>query len=125
MPFPFMLQQALPATLSADQIVQQALDEQGQKNGVQVMLVPKTNSYISAGGRYRNALAARNTDGEEFILVNQDAKTDDIEQAIRHEVSHILTWRQYGEGVREHGPEFVKMCRKVVTENRNAFCERQ
>lgn len=116
--------QATPRS-EMEEVVRNALQGQGQSmDNVTLQFVPKTNKYISQGGRTRNALAARDPEGGEWILINQDATGADIVPQTQHEVAHLLAWRKYGEKIKEHGPEFLRMCRQVVQERQNEFCRR-
>jgi hypothetical protein len=119
-----MMQQAVPQ-ITMDEVVSDALKSQGEPNGVIVQYVPKTNKFMIQGGQTRNALAARDPEGGEWILINQDAVGVDLKPQTEHEVAHILAWRQYGEKIKPHGSEFLKMCRQVVTERQNEFCRRE
>ena len=118
-----MMQQAAPQ-ITMSEVVSNALKSQGEPNGVIVQYVPKTNRFISQGGQVRNALAARDPDGGEWILINKDATGADLMPQTQHEVAHILAWRRYGEKIKPHGSEFLQMCRQVVTERQSEFCRR-
>jgi hypothetical protein len=119
-----MMQQPVPQ-ITMEEVVDNAMNRMEQENGVIVQYVPKTNRFISQGGQVRNALAARDPEGGEWILINQDAVGADLKPQTEHEVAHILAWRRYGEKIKPHGPQFLKMCRQVVTERLNEFCRRE
>lgn len=76
------------------------------------------------GARNRIAMAARDPDGGEWVLVNRDAKGEDAEPVLQHETSHLTTWRKYGEGVKEHGPEFLRECRGLVETRPSYYCQK-
>lgn len=126
-----MQQAAAPVTQPSRQaemegVVRQALESQGQPfGGVTVQFVPKTDKFMSMGGQTRNALAARDPEGGEWVLINQDANGPDLVPQTQHEAAHLLAWRQHGEKIKEHGPEFLRMCRQVVQERQNEFCRRR
>lgn len=71
----------------------------------------------------RLAMAARNADGNAFILVNTDGPPRDLDSLMQHELAHIMAWDQHGEKIREHGTEFRNICRKVVANNSSKFCK--
>lgn len=120
-----MMQQAAPPVAQMEEVVRNALAGQGQSfDGVTVQFVPKTDKFISMGGQTRNALAARDPEGGEWVLINQDATGADLVPQTQHEAAHILAWRAHGEKIKPHGPEFLKWCRKVVQERQNEFCRR-
>jgi hypothetical protein len=118
-----MMQQPVPQ-ITMEEVVDNAMNRMEQENGVIVQYVPKTNKFMIQGGQTRNALAARDPEGGEWILINQDAVGADLKPQTEHEVAHILAWRKYGENIKPHGPQFLKMCRQVVTERQNEFCRR-
>ena len=119
-----MMQQPVPQ-ITMEEVVDNAMNRMEQENGVIVQYVPKTNKFMIQGGQTRNALAARDPEGGEWILINQDAVGADLKPQTEHEVAHILAWREYGENIKPHGPQFLKMCRQVVTERQNEFCRRE
>jgi hypothetical protein len=119
-----MMQQPVPQ-ITMEEVVDNAMNRMEQENGVIVQYVPKTNKFMIQGGQTRNALAARDPEGGEWILINQDAVGADLKPQTEHEVAHILAWRKYGENIKPHGPQFLKMCRQVVTERQNEFCRRE
>jgi hypothetical protein len=118
-----MMQQPVPQ-ITMEEVVDNAMNRMEQENGVIVQYVPKTNKFMIQGGQTRNALAARDPEGGEWILINQDAVGADLKPQTEHEVAHILAWRKYGENIKPHGPQFLKMCRQVVTERQNEYCRR-
>ena len=119
-----MMQQPVPQ-ITMEEVVDNAMNRMEQENGVIVQYVPKTNKFMIQGGQTRNALAARDPEGGEWILINQDAVGADLKPQTEHEVAHILAWREYGENIKPHGPQFLKMCRQVMTERQNEFCRRE
>jgi len=117
--------QQAAAEIQPAEVVANAFAERGETNGVYVMMVPKTHKLMKQGGKRRNALAARNAEGEEFILINTDAKGADMEPQTQHEVAHLLAWRLHGEGIKEHGPEWAKICREVVKRRAAEYCRQE
>lgn len=106
------------------ELVAQILLEQNRPNGVIVQEVPGTDPWMRTPNGPRSAMAARTPEGEEWILFNKDApRPEELEGRARHDVAHILTWRDYGEKVKEHGPEFQKMCRQLIKKRANYYCK--
>jgi hypothetical protein len=111
--------------MTAAEIVAQALIEQNQPNGVIVQEVGGDDPWMRRPGTDRSAMAARTPEGEEWILSNRDApKPEEQENRIRHEVAHLLAWRQHGEKIKEHGTEFQRLCRQLVTERPSYYCKK-
>jgi hypothetical protein len=53
--------------------------------------------------------------GREEIWLSADAlRSDELWIILNHEVCHLKTWREHGAGVREHGIEFMRTCRKYA-----------
>ena len=132
----YAAQQAAPAIvqpdteqkrLSSRQIVDNALARAGRPNGVTVQDVDRTHWLIRKHGKNRAAIAARDPEGGEWILNNTQANVPmmDREPLLQHEVAHLLAWRKYGEGIKEHGPEFAKICQEVVQRRQDEFCKRR
>lgn len=107
------------------EIVAQALLEQNQPNGVIVQEVSGSDPWMRSPKGRKSAMAARTPEGEEWILSNKDApKPAELENRIRHEVAHIINWRLNGERVPEHGPDFIRLCRAIVTERPSYYCKK-
>lgn len=68
-------------------------------------------------------VVARDKAGTEWLLVNRDADVDDIRPVIEHEISHLVTWREFGENVAEHGTRFRAVCRRIVEMRPAYFCK--
>jgi predicted SprT family Zn-dependent metalloprotease len=43
---------------------------------------------------------------------------------LQHEAAHIVAWRRHGEGIEEHGPEFLEICRHLVKTNPAKYCKK-
>lgn len=69
------------------------------------------------------AKALRDRDGREFIIINNQYLPLRQTGRVQHEVGHIGAWRNHGIRIKEHGPQFMKTCRKVVSENPNKNCK--
>lgn len=80
-------------------------------------------AFFGPGKNKRLAMAARDDEGNEWLLVNRDAPPGDLMPRIQHELGHLAAWRKYGEGIKEHGPEFREQCRRFVEKKQNAFCK--
>jgi len=105
-------------------ILQDAMLSQGQDPaGVEVIQVAPDHPFLNAGSQQRIAVAARNAEGEEFIVIQFDPP-EDIEPLIQHEAAHLIAWRVHGEGVKEHGAEFLRTCRATVTKRATYYCKR-
>lgn len=76
------------------------------------------------GARERVAMAARDPQGGEWVLVNRDANAEDAEPVLQHETAHLVDWRKNGEKVKEHGPSFMRECRNLVTTRPSYYCKR-
>lgn len=71
----------------------------------------------------RIAMAARDEDGKEWILLNRDSDPQDLDSKVEHELGHLAAWRKYGEGIKEHGSQFRNECRKLVKKRPGFFCK--
>lgn len=120
-----MLAALLAAQLTAQGIVEKALRSQGENPaGVEIMEVDAEHWFLNLGAIRREAVAARTPDGGEIIVVSLQT-SEDFEQLIQHETAHLIAWRQHGEGINEHGREFRRACRAVVTARTKYFCDRE
>lgn len=114
-----------PLEIILNEKVAAILEEHAPGPEVKVWIVDPGHYLISQGSIQRTSMAVRNTDGEEFVLINSYfAKSQDIEQFLEHEASHLIAWRLYGEQIKEHGYEFLKVCRAVVTKRQAYFCKK-
>ena len=48
------------------------------------------------------------------ITINADLDPLSFMVTLAHEVAHLLTWRQYGQQVRPHGPEWKSAYRRLL-----------
>lgn len=114
----------LAAFQSAASIAADAFESAGEDiAGVEIIEVSPDHPQLIAGGRRRVAVALRNTEGGEFILIRTNPP-EDLEPLIQHEAAHLIAWRRYGESIKEHGREFLKVCRAVVATRPAYFCKR-
>lgn len=112
------------AQLGAAAIVQEAMRSQGEDwKGVEIMEVDADHWFLNRGAIRREAVAARTPDGGEIIVVSLQT-SEDYEQLIQHETAHLIAWRRHGERIKEHGREFKRACRAVVTARVRYFCDR-
>lgn len=120
-----MLLGILAAQLGAAAIVEETMWAQGEDPAnVTIMEVEPDHWFLNEGAQRRMARAARNAEGDE-ILVIQKNPVEDVKPLVQHEVAHFLAWRRHGEGIKEHGSEFMKMCRKVVSERQSYYCRKE
>lgn len=114
----------IAAQLSAAAIMEEAMRSQGEDPaGVEIMEVDADHWFLNRASIRREAVAAKTPDGEEIIVVSLQT-ADDYEQLIQHEVAHLIAWRRHGEQIKEHGHEFKRICRQVVTSRQKYFCDR-
>lgn len=88
---------------------------------VQVWDVSPNDPYLKLPNQQRIAMAVRDDSGQEVILYDKTF-FGNLEPILQHEVAHIVAWRRHGEGIPEHGPEFVKICRQLVKDNPAKYC---
>lgn len=120
-----MLSLLIAAQISAAGVMQEAMRSQGEDPaGVEIMEVDAEHWFLNRGAIRREAVAARTPDGGEIIVVSLQT-SEDFEQLIQHETAHLIAWRQHGEGIKEHGQEFRRACRAVVTARTKYFCDRE
>lgn len=114
-----------PDVIAAQMTVAAIMEKVGESSdNVFVIFLPRTHDFFRLpDGRKRIAAAARNTAGEELIVV-QKGVTRDLELILQHETAHIIAWRWHGEEIAEHGEEFLNICRQVVTERHDEFCRK-
>lgn len=118
-----MLAILIAAQLTAQGIMEEAFRSQGQDPAnVEIMEVEADHWFLNEGAQRRLARAARNTEGDELIVVQANPPTD-LAPLIQHEAAHLIAWRLHGEGIREHGREFQSVCRAVVTTRQARFCK--
>lgn len=62
------------------------------------------------------AQAVRYEDGSEALFISErvTGRTD----ILQHEAAHFAAWREHGEGIRAHGPEWRAHCRKRATKHK-------
>lgn len=104
----------MAGTLTAEQKV--SLEEVGV---VRFQYVP-SNHWAMAPGQQAKAL--RTSDGTKWILISLDADQDNLEGWLMHEYAHHVAWDRYGPEIREHGPEFRRICRQLVRKRKQYFC---
>jgi hypothetical protein len=90
---------------------------------VQVQYVNGTHWAFPIGKAERPAIALRTANGKKWILINVDADQSDFESWFLHEMAHHVAWQLHGERIAEHGPEFQRICRQLVTHRTNYFCK--
>lgn len=96
----------------------------GEDFAPKVRIVGKDHWAFSAPGKNKRvAMAARDDQGQEWLLINREADPKDLRPVTQHELSHFSTWRKYGEKVSEHGPQFRRECRRLVDIRPNYFCK--
>lgn len=108
-------------------IIQESMEQAGHQTGPKVKFVPRDHWMFDGLPKRANvfARAARTRDGGEYVYVNNDLDTNVFSPgAYQHEAGHIITWRDKGIKVKEHGPEFRRVCRDVVTDRPNHFCNK-
>jgi len=123
-PFLPLLQLSAADIAAIEQTVEQTLS-QNAFAGAYPELMFRTGKewpFNTPGKNQRLAMAARNAEGNAFILVNTDGPPKDLEPLMQHELAHIMAWDKHGEKIREHGPEYRNMCRQVVTNGAAKFC---
>lgn len=79
----------------------------------QISIVDETHDLMP---KHSLAVSMRTKSGQELIYFNRKflKMTRDLEGTVMHELAHIKTWREHGIQVREHGPEFRKVCRSAT-----------
>ena len=109
----------------AEAIIADTFERLGESGGARLMVVQPDHWALRkpAKGR-RYAAAMRTRDGGEWIAVDATATAEELKAVIQHEVAHIIAWRRHGIRIKEHGAQFLKICRAAVTERPNEFCRR-
>lgn len=71
-------------------------------------IVPEDHRMLR--GRMIGAVSVRYEDGSEalFIIKRLAGRKDILE----HEAAHFAAWREYGEQINPHGPEWKRWCRE-------------
>lgn len=106
------------------EIIVAALVEAGEDpSNVQVWDVSPNDPLLRIPGQNRIARAVRDDLGQEVIIYD---KTYDgnLEPILQHDVAHLVAWRRHGEKIKEHGPEFLEICRKLVKTNPLYYCKK-
>ena len=109
------LLQLFAASLSPD--AQAMLEDTGV---VRIQFV-RADHWSIDRGQTAKALVANG--GAKFIMVNLDAPGEDLDQVIMHEMAHHVAWVRHGHDIAEHGPEFLRVCRELVTRRQAYFCK--
>ena len=107
-----------------DVIVAALLKAQQEPAQVQVWDVEPNDPLLKIPGQRRLARAVRDDEGREVIIYDKTADPKDLTPLLQHETAHIAAWRQHGEGIKEHGPEFLKMCRALVETRPSYYCKK-
>lgn len=121
-----LLQLAAADIEQAKAIIEEAKQQDvfGQDFAPRVQIVDKNHwAFRTPAKAKRLAMAARDEDGGEWVLINRDAPPKDIRPIMQHEISHLAAWRRYGEQIKEHGPQFQRECRQMVQTRPNYFCK--
>ncbi|MEO1222324.1 MAG: SprT-like domain-containing protein [Pseudomonadota bacterium] len=98
-------------------------DQKASLEGVGVVRVQYVDSTHWALAPKQLAKALRTEDGQKWILINLDGDQDELQGWLMHEYAHLIAWDRYGERIQEHGPEFRRVCRQLVTHRTNYFCK--
>lgn len=106
---------------SARSAITEALASSGSTLQPNVRFVGK--DHWAFKNQKRLAMAARDDDGQSWILINKDGPPKELIPRAQHEVGHLLAWDKYGEKIPEHGSQFRQMCRSVVTDRPANFCK--
>ena len=107
-------------------IIQESMEQAGYEDGPVVKFVGRDHWIFEGLPKRANvfARAARTRDGGEYVYVNKDLDTNVFSPGgYQHEGGHIITWREHGIGVKEHGSEFKRTCLKVVSDRPSHFCK--
>jgi len=101
--------------LSAQTAWTEALQAMGVTEPYPVLEVVKPGHPMLLSGQIA-AQAVRYSDGTEVLFISE-AKTGRID-ILEHEAAHFAAWREHGEGIRAHGPEWRAHCRKHATKHK-------
>lgn len=121
-----LLQLAAADIEQARAIIEEAKQQEpfGQDFAPKVQIVGKDHwAFKTPAKAKRLAMAARDEDGGEWVLINRDAPPKDIRPIMQHELSHLAAWRQHGEKIKEHGPQFRRQCKRLVDIRPEYFCK--
>ena len=76
----------------------------------EVRIVPNDHELLAGGAVARAVLF---DSGRDMILISVEAAEHPaIANIIDHELSHIAAWREHGPGIKEHGREWLNICRQ-------------
>lgn len=120
-----LLQLAAGDIARVEELVQETLEENAFA-GFYPELMFRTQDewpFNTPGKNQRLAMAARNAEGQTFLLINTDGPPKDLDGLLQHEIAHLLAWEKHGEKIREHGPEFRNVCRTTVKNGAAKFCK--
>jgi hypothetical protein len=107
------------------EIIIAALTEAGEDPAnVQVWDAKPKDPLLRMKGANRVARALRDIEGREIIIYDK-TYPDGLEPMLQHEAAHIVAWRRHGEQIREHGPEFIEICRQLVKDNPMKYCKKE
>ena len=106
------------------EIIVAALTEAGEDPAnVQAWDVKPKDKLLRMQGANRVARAVRDNLGQEVIIYDKTLPSG-LEPMLQHEAAHIVAWRRHGEGIEEHGPEFLEICRQLVKDNPLRYCKK-
>ena len=108
----------------ATQVIREAMERAGYQDMPEVRVVGPDHFLFNTPQKGAHvAVAARDPEGGEWIMLNSAHLPKRQTGSVQHEVGHIAAWRRHGEKIKPHGRQFKKACRQVVTERANAFCK--
>jgi hypothetical protein len=105
-------------------IIEALAKAQQQPAEVQVWDADPDDPLLKIPGQRRLARAVRDDEGREVIIYDRTADPKSLGPLLQHEAAHIAAWREHGESIREHGPEFMRLCRALVTERPSYYCKK-
>jgi hypothetical protein len=106
------------------EIIVAALTEAGEDPAnVQAWDVRPKDPLLRMPGANRVARAVRDDLGQEVIIYDKTLLPGELEPILQHEAAHIVAWRRHGEKIKEHGPEFIEICRQLVKDNPLKYCK--
>ena len=77
----------------------------------EIHVVPPRHAMLSGGALA--AASVRYDSGREALFISEAAsKRRDI---LEHEAAHFAAWREHGEAINPHGPEWREWCRERAT----------
>lgn len=67
--------------------------------------------------------AAMTDTGDRWVVINASYNQERFDGILKHELAHLIAWERYGPDIEEHGPEFRKVCRELITFEPEYFCK--